>query len=256
MASLAEKYPDKIRSMVREKGEGKYIVSLYSFKDGRWVDTEVTDRLAVKDGQLAIECGFIFSSCVTPTEASGKLAIGGLGPQKAIWPAMIHKATGRLVGSYKAMELGDSSFSLGMLTGCMPAYGIKLAPGDKQFAMKAYKKFTTNQPHDYSWDLEDEIYKQFSRDNLMSKLQELHNEGWVMTIILMDESHLISIINVKDGKVHIRDQADPSSREQGLLYSDVDKLISEYHDIILVNPAATRATGVANSSFLNGCSVQ
>ena len=103
-------------------------VKLYSYESSDWIEILVDDQLAVKDGDLEV---------------------GGLGEQKAIWPALLQKAGGRYIGSFAAMDLADSAFAFGMLTGETQVYGMD--EGEDGWTIYKYKPITSNQPHDYDW---------------------------------------------------------------------------------------------------------
>merc|ERR1711904_126503 len=107
-----------------------------------------------------------------------ELAIGGLGKQKAIWPALIQKAAGRYIGSYSAMDYAEPAFSLGMLTGSGPAFGMNASEEDDgTWVIWKYTPLSTNQPHDVDWDehAADENESEFPRDEVMGKIEELQS---------------------------------------------------------------------------------
>jgi len=213
-ASLAEKYPDYIRSLIQEKGGGTFVVSLYSYQSREWVEFEVDDRLAVK---------------------GGKLVLCQLGAQKAIWPHVLQKAGGRYVGGYSNMDNADPIYAFGMLTGCGPhdicaMDAVEESEPEGPWNIYKIKPIRSNRPHDYDWEagwFEQEVDRQFPFSKMVSVLEELQTRGWPMTA--SSDTHAISLLKVEEGRVELRNQAD-SGRDgtEGSWWADASEVASEF----------------------------
>jgi len=168
LASLAHMHPEYIRTLIEDKGDGVYVVKLYSYAERLWIYFEVWDWVVV--------------------DTHGKLAkgqaIGGLGKQLAIWPLLLQMAAGQYIGSFKAMDLGNPAFAFGMLTGCTTSYGLEKNGVGDAYSIYPYKPFTTDKPHDYDYDLISDFmigdHVSFPESEQFSKIQELLGKKYVM----------------------------------------------------------------------------
>ena len=84
MSTLAHRYPDYIRNMITDHGDGTYSVRLYSYEREAWQDITVDNRLPVQNGDLVM-CSMT--------------------AQCAIWPCILQKAGAMYTGSYRCSVL-------------------------------------------------------------------------------------------------------------------------------------------------------
>lgn len=108
LIGVATKYPKIIRDAITEipknNGVVHYQVSLY-------VCTSANDT-TLKKQTVAIDNTFMVKN--------GKPVYAALGDQKELWPLIIEKAMAKLLGGYKLLEGGSTSWVLKMLTGKVP----------------------------------------------------------------------------------------------------------------------------------------
>eukprot|EP00929_Paragymnodinium_shiwhaense_P020836 TRINITY_DN13762_c0_g2_i1.p1 TRINITY_DN13762_c0_g2~~TRINITY_DN13762_c0_g2_i1.p1 ORF type:complete len:384 (+),score=74.53 TRINITY_DN13762_c0_g2_i1:257-1408(+) len=213
LQSISARYPDYMRSLAEDLGNGRYTVKLFSFKDQNWSRILCDDEVPVKDG----EC----SMAGIPEDTN------------ALWPMIFQKALGRYVGSFSAADYADPLFSMGMLTGCTDLWYV--APddesnvtGDWTFAAFS-EKLRTNKPHDYDYDdAFEDPEKTMPWEEVSAFVKGLWDEGYIMCI--SSDAHAIAVVDVQEDCIVVRDQAD----EQECLTKPWDWVTEEYYNIAVV----------------------
>eukprot|EP00929_Paragymnodinium_shiwhaense_P121133 TRINITY_DN9326_c0_g1_i4.p1 TRINITY_DN9326_c0_g1~~TRINITY_DN9326_c0_g1_i4.p1 ORF type:complete len:377 (-),score=57.00 TRINITY_DN9326_c0_g1_i4:778-1827(-) len=127
MAALAE-FPDAVMDLFDRTSlsdDGKYVITLYSYKDKRMVPIEIDDRL--------------------PTTHRGEPLNCHLSESGELWPCLLEKAFAKFAGSYENIDGGFSDFAFGAFTGCTDL-GIYMRKGNEWEILAP--QYTTNNVHD------------------------------------------------------------------------------------------------------------
>lgn len=98
-ASMAE-FPEALMAVFDQQvlaSDGRYVVKLFSFAEGKFVDVEIDDRLPAENGDTVYV---------------------GVSMDGEIWPCLLEKAFAKISGGYGELDGGWPIFALGAMSGC------------------------------------------------------------------------------------------------------------------------------------------
>eukprot|EP00929_Paragymnodinium_shiwhaense_P059396 TRINITY_DN2974_c0_g1_i7.p1 TRINITY_DN2974_c0_g1~~TRINITY_DN2974_c0_g1_i7.p1 ORF type:complete len:463 (+),score=81.10 TRINITY_DN2974_c0_g1_i7:74-1462(+) len=159
MAAYAE-FPDAVMDLFVHKTlalDGHYCVSLYSYKERRFVQIDIDDRL--------------------PTNKRGEPMNVHMTESGEIWPCLLEKAFAKYSGGYHNIDGGFSDFAFGAFTGCTDLATYMRKDDEGEWEALA-PKYTTNSVQDAGGMA---ITGTESDDSMLHLLAEYDTKNYLMS---------------------------------------------------------------------------
>jgi len=161
MSALAE-FPAEVMHLISPSTlapDGKYVVSLYSWAQHRWIQVVVDDRLAV-----------------SPLTKQAKFV--AISEDNEIWPCILEKAVAKLCGGYPKLTGGNPCFAFGLLTACTDVLWLKKNSRHETWDV-FQPRYHTNDPKEYKPERDHKV-QTLDSEEVLDLIQDSDNRDFMM----------------------------------------------------------------------------